>query len=52
LRYNWADVTDRPCEVAAEVADALRAHGWTGLPHPCAPLCPVAPLIGVSAQSY
>ncbi len=41
LRYNWADVTQRPCHVAAEVAQVLRQHGWRGLPSPCSPSCPV-----------
>ena len=39
LRYNWADVTRRPCEVAADVVGALRIRGWDGVPHPCAPSC-------------
>jgi very-short-patch-repair endonuclease len=30
LRYNWADITVRPCQVAAEVAAALRKRGWPG----------------------
>jgi len=41
LRYNWADVTQRPCHVAAEVAEVLRQHGWRGLPSPCSPSCPL-----------
>ena len=36
LRYNWADVTQRPCQVAAEVASALRRRGWAGALRPCA----------------
>jgi hypothetical protein len=39
LRYNWADVTSRPCDVAAAVCDALRQRGWTGRPGPCGPDC-------------
>ena len=39
LRYNWADVTRRPCDVAADVADALRICGWEGLPRCCGPSC-------------
>jgi hypothetical protein len=39
LRFNWADVTRRPCEVASDVADALRARGWQGKPLPCGPGC-------------
>ncbi len=41
LRYSWADVTQRPCEVAAQVASTLRRHGWPGTPRPCSPSCPV-----------
>lgn len=39
LRYNWADVTQRPCRVAAEIAQVLQVRGWTGRPRPCAPSC-------------
>lgn len=39
LRYGWADVTTRPCSVAAEVAAALAARGWSGRPTPCGPRC-------------
>ena len=39
LRYNWADVTQRPCHVAAEVAAVLRQRGWRGTPRPCGPSC-------------
>ncbi|WP_375425225.1 hypothetical protein [uncultured Friedmanniella sp.] len=31
LRYGWFDVLDHPCLVAAQVAAALRALGWSGL---------------------
>jgi very-short-patch-repair endonuclease len=27
LRYSWADIVNRPCEVAAQVADLLRRRG-------------------------
>lgn len=30
LRYGWADVADRPCELAGEVARVLRRNGWPG----------------------
>ncbi len=39
LRYGWADVTERPCQVAAEVASVLRLGGWTGYSRPCSPHC-------------
>lgn len=40
LRYGWADVTEEPCRVAAEVARVLRNHGWNGRPHACGLGCP------------
>jgi very-short-patch-repair endonuclease len=42
LRYGWADVTNRPCEVAAEIAAVLRGRGWTGQPRACEPGCPLS----------
>ena len=30
LRYGWADVTGRPCQVAGEVARLLTLRGWSG----------------------
>ncbi len=41
MRYSWVDVTQRPCEVAAQVASLLRRHGWPGTPRPCSPSCPI-----------
>lgn len=41
LRYSWADVTQRPCNVAAQVATVLRRNGWPGTPRPCSPSCSV-----------
>lgn len=41
LRYRWRHVVAAPCDVAQQVADALRARGWRGAPHPCGPSCPV-----------
>lgn len=41
LRYGWFDVRTRPCEVAAQVAAVLQAHGWSGQPTPCGPECAV-----------
>lgn len=41
LRYGWPDVTQRPCDVAREVAAALRARGWPGTPSQCGPGCSV-----------
>jgi very-short-patch-repair endonuclease len=41
LRYGWADVTRWPCRTAEQVAAALRLRGWTGVPTPCGPGCPL-----------
>jgi hypothetical protein len=39
LRYGWADVTGRPCEVAGQVAAVLRRRGWAGSAQACGPAC-------------
>jgi very-short-patch-repair endonuclease len=39
LRYSWADVAQRPCQTAAQIADVLRLRGWSGQPTPCGPAC-------------
>ena len=39
LRYSWADVTRRPCLVAAEIAAVLGTRGWPGRPTRCSPHC-------------
>jgi hypothetical protein len=41
LRYGTAAVSDRPCEVAVQVAAVLLRNGWAGPPRPCGPQCPV-----------
>ena len=35
LRYGWFDVVHRPCLVAFQIAAALVARGWSGLPTRC-----------------
>jgi len=35
LRYGWYDVVHRPCLVAHQIAAALVARGWGGLPARC-----------------
>ena len=35
LRYGWYDVVHRPCLVALQIAAALVARGWDGLPTRC-----------------
>ncbi|HEX5290950.1 MAG TPA: hypothetical protein VFX25_18985 [Streptosporangiaceae bacterium] len=42
LRYNWADVTERPCAVAQEVAAVLATRGAPVPLRPCRPTCPVS----------
>ncbi len=39
VRYNWADVTTRPCLVAAEVAALLRQRGTAVMLRRCGPAC-------------
>jgi hypothetical protein len=39
LRYGWADVTERPCEIAREIATVLANRGWTGTLRRCGPNC-------------
>jgi len=41
LRYNWTDVTLRPCEVAQQVADVLRVRGAAPAVRRCSVGCPV-----------
>jgi hypothetical protein len=46
LRYTWADVTGRPCDVAAEVGVALMRRGWRGTHRRCCRHCALAPAWG------
>jgi len=39
LRYSWADITVRPCQVAGQIALVLRTRGWTGAIRPCGASC-------------
>lgn len=39
LRYGWQDITQRPCDVAAEIATVLRRRGWKGTLRRCGPHC-------------
>jgi hypothetical protein len=39
LRYGWADIVDKPCDVAIEQAVVLRQQGWTA-PFIRCPHCP------------
>jgi very-short-patch-repair endonuclease len=41
LRYSWADIVRRPCQVACEIARVLRLRGWTGTVRSCGPGCHV-----------
>jgi len=40
LRYGWPDVTQYPCQTAAQIAAVLRRRGWPGQPTPCGRSCP------------
>ena len=51
LRYSWADIAESSCEVAAEVAEALRLRGWTGELQRCGPSCRAASLTADPARS-
>lgn len=39
LRFGWRDVVGQPCAVAAQVAEALRRHGWSGGGSACSDAC-------------
>jgi hypothetical protein len=39
VRYNWADITGRPCQTAFQLGQVLRHAGWPGTPRPCGPRC-------------
>ena len=39
LRYSWADITTRPCQVAREIGLVLRQRGWTGTLRACRASC-------------
>lgn len=41
LRYGAADVRERPCEVAAQVARVLRSRGWPGRVQRCGQACEI-----------
>lgn len=41
LRAGWFEVTERPCELAVDVALVQIARGWQGRPLACGPTCPV-----------
>jgi hypothetical protein len=42
LHYGWADVTQRRCSTAAELARMLGQQGWPGPLRPCGPSCTAA----------
>jgi very-short-patch-repair endonuclease len=42
VRYSWADVVERPCDVAAETATLMCVRGATVMPRPCGPRCAAA----------
>ena len=53
LRYGWADVDERPCEVAAQVVLVLARNGWPGQPRRCGPGCSLDSLLAaLSTRSW
>ena len=42
LGYSWADVTERPCTVAQQVAEVLTHRGPSISLRPCGPTCTLA----------
>ncbi len=52
LRFGWADVTSRPCAVAAQVGTVLRAAGWSARLRQCGPACGVGDLsVAIGTES-
>ncbi len=43
VRYNWADVTNRACSVAAQVGELLRIRGTAVRLRRCGPSCSAVP---------
>jgi very-short-patch-repair endonuclease len=41
LRYGWFDITQRPCEAAAQVLQVLRRRAPALTATPCSPSCPL-----------
>jgi very-short-patch-repair endonuclease len=52
LRFSWADVTRRPCETAANVADVIQLRGWGGTPRRCGRLCVMPTSAGTIFSQY
>ncbi|HEY4850246.1 MAG TPA: type IV toxin-antitoxin system AbiEi family antitoxin domain-containing protein [Streptosporangiaceae bacterium] len=54
LRYSWADIMTRPCEVAAEIGAVLLRRGWLGVLRRCGPACRlggIPPALSASGRS-
>jgi len=43
LRFGWADVDSRPCDVAQDVAGVLWSRGWRGTLTRCGAMCTLNP---------
>ncbi len=48
LRYGWADVTEWPCQVAADVGAVLSGRGWDGRLRRCGCACQLPARFGVA----
>ncbi|WP_109473814.1 type IV toxin-antitoxin system AbiEi family antitoxin domain-containing protein [Ornithinimicrobium cavernae] len=42
VRATWWDVSQDPCDLAADLARIFTHRGWQGSPQPCGPRCHVA----------
>ena len=49
MRLGWRQALES-CRAAIAVATVLLAHGWTELPRPCGPGCPVTSLLAARVE--
>lgn len=52
LRYRWRHVVGGSCRTAAQVVRAMRSRGWSGMPRPCGPQCPVRRIVDDAEGSW
>jgi hypothetical protein len=51
LRYGWAEVSEKSCEIAAQLAVTLRRRGWPGPLRRCGPACRIPPSLLAAAAA-